>query len=144
MKVFGVDVKQKNKGYFGIRKCEVCGGLRDVNLIEVSGCEKFLCVPIKKLGIRRFLMCTTCGACFEINEDLWNYYSQYKFRFDKATTDQVISALNSISEDLAKNDICLKFEDKASQHSINMIFNNLCKKFNNPENLSEIISVYFS
>lgn len=144
MRFFGVDTSKKDNGYFGIRKCEVCGDLRDVNLIELTGTERFFGIPIKKLGIRRFLMCTSCGACFEINEDLWNYYCQYEYRFDKSTTDEVIHTLKEINEDLKKNNIILKFEDKSSEHSINMIFHNLCRKFNNPENISEIMSVYFS
>lgn len=144
MKFFGVDTKEKDLGYFGIRKCDVCEDFRDVNLIEVTGIDRFFAIPIKKLGTRRFLTCTKCGACFEINEDLWNYYCEYEYRFDKQTTDQIFDTLKNIAHDLKEKNINLKFDDKASEHSINLIFNNLCKKFANPENVGEIMSVYFS
>lgn len=144
MKLFGVDTKTQDKGYFGVRRCDVCGDFRDVNLVEITGTERFFGIPVKNLGKRRFMMCTTCGACFEINEDLWNYYCQYEYRFDKTTTDNVIATLKVIADDLKKSNIQLKFDDKACEHSINLIYHNLCRKFHNPENISEIMSVYFS
>lgn len=144
MKLFGVDTKEKNLGYFGIRKCDVCGDFRDVNLLEVKGTDRFFAIPVKSLGVRRFLTCTKCGACFEISEDLWNYYCEYEYRFDKQTTDKIFDTLKDISKHLKEKNINLKFDDKSSEHSINLIFNNLCKKFSNPENVGEIMSVYFS
>lgn len=144
MKLFGIDAKEKDHGYFGVRKCEVCGDFRDVNLIEVVGTERFFAIPLKKLGTRRFLACARCGACFEVNKDLWNYYCGYKYRFNKETTDQVLSTLKQIDDDLKSNNVSLKFDDKIYEHSINLMFKNLCKKFNNPENVEEIMSVYFS
>ena len=144
MKLFGTDVKKIEKGYFGIRKCENCKALKDVDLVEMQGKERIFCVPIKNLGSRRFLVCKDCGAAFEITEDLWNYYQQYEYRFDKSTTDEVIRTLDEITKDLNSNNINLSFKDKSSEQSINLIYHNLCKKFNNPENISELISVYFS
>lgn len=144
MKLFGRDVLKKDFGYFGIRRCDVCKTLRDVDLLEITGVERFLGIKTKNLGVRRFLVCSKCGASFEINADLWNYYSRYAYRFNKQTTDQVVAMLDGINGDLKQNNVILKLGDKTSLHSLNLIYHNLCKKFDNPDNIEEIMSVYFS
>lgn len=143
MKFFGLDVKTNEKGYFGVRRCTECKALRDVNLVEINGVERVCFIPTKKLASKRFLICTTCGAALEINNDLWNYYKTYN-RFDKPTTDKVVQTLKQIDTDLTEQNLNLRCEDNLSQSSLNMIFNNLIKKFGNPNNLEELISVYFS
>ncbi|MBQ8430899.1 MAG: hypothetical protein IJX26_03020 [Clostridia bacterium] len=143
MKFWGVDVKSREKGYFGIRKCSECGKLQDVDLLEVDGFKCYCFFPIKKLGTKRFLVCSKCGAALEISKDLWNYYEKYDFRFDKPTTDEIVAKLNNINLDLATNNIELNLKSPESQQSLNMIYDNLCKMYNNPENVEEIISVYF-
>ena len=55
-----------------------------------------------------------------------------------------MQTLKQIDTDLLEQNLNLKCEDKLSQSSLNMIFNNLIKKFGNPNNLEELISVYFS
>ena len=143
MKFFGLDVKTSEKGYFGVRRCSECKSLRDVNLIEINGVERFFFMPRKTHPTKHFLICATCGAALEINKDLWHYYQTYD-RFDKQTTDQVVNTLQQIDSDLNSQNLNLKCEDKSSQTSLNLIFNNLTKKFGNPNNLEELISVYFS
>ena len=143
MKFFGLNIKTKEKGYFGVRRCTECNALRDVNLVEIYGTERMFFIPTKKLNVKRFLICTSCGAALEINNDLWNYYKTYN-RFDKPTTDKVVQTLKQIDVDLANKNVDLRCEDKTSQTSLNLIFNNLIKKFGNPNNLEELISVYFS
>ena len=143
MKFFGLDVKTDEKGYFGIRRCTECKALRDVNLVEICGVERMFFVPVKKHACKRFLICTTCGAALEINNDLWNYYKTYD-RFDKSTTDKVVQTLQQIDSDLVDQNLNLKCEDKLSETSLNMIYEGLIKKYGNPNNLEELISVYFS
>ena len=143
MKFFGTDVKTEEKGYFGIRRCTECNALRDVNLVDIHGTERMFFIPIKKLGLKRFLVCSTCNAALEINKDLWNYYKTYS-RFDKHTTDQIVQTLKQIDLDLADNNVDLKIGSKESVSSLDMIYKNLIRKFGNPNNLEELISVYFS
>lgn len=143
MKFFGLDIKTNEKGYFGVRRCTGCKTLRDVNLVEIYGVERVCFIPVKKLSSKRFLICTTCGAALEINNDLWNYYKTYN-RFDKTTTDRVVQTLEQIDNDLSKQNLDLRCEDKFSEPSLNMIYDGLIKKFGNPNNLEELISVYFS
>lgn len=143
MKFFGTDVKTEEKGYFGIRRCTECNALRDVNLVEIYGTERMFFIPIKKLGLKRFLVCSSCNAALEINKDLWNYYKTYP-RFDKHTTDQIVQTLKQIDLDLADNNVDLKIGSKESVSSLDMIYKNLIRKFGNPNNLEELISVYFS
>jgi len=143
MKFFGLDVKTNEKGYFGVRRCTECKSLRDVNLVEITGVERMFFIPVKKLANKRFLICTTCGAALEINNDLWNYYNTYN-RFDKSTTDKVVETLQQIDSDLTDKNLSLKCDDKISQSSLNLIYDGLIKKFGNPNNLEELISVYFS
>ena len=143
MKFLGTDIKTDEKGYFGVRRCTECNALKDVNLIEVHGIERVFFMPIKKLGLKRFLICSSCGAALEINNDLWNYYSTYS-RFDKPTTDQIVQTLKQIDLDLANQNLNLKTGTKESLSSLDMIYKNLIRKFGNPNNLEELISVYFS
>lgn len=144
MKFIGTDVKKNNKGYFGVRKCQNCNKLQDVNLIELQGRECFFFIPYKNLQVKRFLICNTCGAGFEIDDDLWHYYSSYDYRFDKTTTNEIVHTLTDIEKNLKANNVILNLEDGISEASINMIFDNLCEKYNNPKNVEELISVYFS
>lgn len=143
MKFFGLNVKTEEKGYFGVRRCNNCKDIKDVKLMEVTGTENMFFIPIKKLGTKRFLICEKCGAALEINEDLWNFYKTYD-RFDKSTTDQVVQTLKQIDVNLNNSNVKLDCKDKFSENSINMIYDTLFKKFGNPNNLEELISVYFS
>lgn len=144
MKIFGRDVTETKKGYFGVRRCTICKALRDVNLLELKGVERFLFLPVKRLGIQRYLICEKCGAGLQINDDLWNYYKTYEYRFTKETTDEIVKTLDKIAIDLKANHIELNYNDKSCENSLNMIYRNLCKQFSNPENVEELISVYFS
>jgi len=144
MKFFGIDVKENSKGYFGVRYCQNCKKLMDVNLVELQGKECFFFVPIKQTPVKRFLVCNSCGAAFELDEDLWHYYSSYSYRFDKSTTQEIVQTLQDIEKNLKENNVKLACEDKLSEASLNMIYKNLCEKYPNPQNVEELISVYFS
>lgn len=144
MKAFGFDVKTQNFGYFGVRRCGVCNSLQDVDLLKFKGIIRFLFLPIKTVKEKRFLACQKCGACFEINDDLWNYYKTYKERYSKRTTDEILKYIIAIDKDLQQNQINLMLDSEESKKSISMIFNELLQKYNNPNNLEELISVYFS
>ena len=144
MKFWGIDIKQKNNGYFGVRRCTNCNQIRDVELMELQG-KKCVCFfPVKDLGTKRFLICSHCTAALEINDDLWEYYSKYDYRFDKQTTDEIVDTLKNINNTLTSKEINLDFDSKDSQSALNLIYDKLCAKYNNPQNLEEIISVYFS
>lgn len=144
MKFVGIEVKENDKGYFGIRRCELCKQLRDVKLIELYGQSYLFFIPIKKLNPKRFLVCEKCGACFEISEKLWNYYKEYyPRRFDKKTTDSVVAVLNQINSSLVENNVNIKITDPTCKNSLDMIYQNLCKTFGNQKNIEEIMSVYF-
>ena len=143
MKFIGTDVVTYEKGYFGVRRCGNCKDVRDVKLIEMCGKERLLFIPIKNIGKKRFLICEKCGAALEINDDLWNFYKSYP-RFDKDTTDEVLTTLKQIENNLNVSNVKLSCTDKLSENSLNMIYDSLNKRFNNPGNVEELISVYFS
>ena len=144
MKFFGIDSKQINKGYFGVRRCSQCNQINDVNLVDLTGTQCVCFFPIKKYPTRHFLVCSNCGAALEINEDLWNYYNSYPYRFDKKTTDEIVATLDVIDQDLKQQGVNIKCGEEKNVNSLNMIFDSLCKKFDNPQNVEELVSVYFS
>lgn len=145
MKLFGKDITEVNKGYFGVRRCTICKEhLRDVNLVEIYATNYFLCIPIKSTLIKRILVCTHCKAYMEIDDKLWKYYnSYYNNRFSKSTTDDIIETLSSISSQMEQNGIKLKASDETSTPSIDLIFNRLCDKYGVSENIEEILSVFY-
>jgi hypothetical protein len=145
MKFLGKDIKEVNKGYFGVRRCTICNEhLRDVDLIEIHCTNYFCFIPLRSTIIKRILVCTNCKAYMEIDDKLWKYYSTYyNHRFDKQTTDGIINTLSSISNTMAENGIALKVDDETSQKSLDLIFNSLCDKYGVSENVEEIVSVFF-
>jgi len=144
MKFFGLDTKQIKKGYFGVRRCTNCNSLNDVNLVELNTTQCVCFFSIKKYPTRHFLVCSNCGAVLELNQDLWNYYNSYPYRFDKKTTDEIVSTLNNIDRDLQQQGVDIKCGEEKNLNSLNMIFDGLCKKFDNPKNVEELVAVYFS
>ena len=145
MKFVGKELKDINKGYFGVRRCTICNEeLRDVNLVEIHSTNYVCFVPVKSSIVKRILVCNHCKAYMEIDDKLWQYYaSYYNKRFDKSTTDNIIATLKSISNEMAQNGIRLKADDEASQKSLDLIFNKLCDKYNSVENVEEIVSVFY-
>ena len=145
MKFLGKDYIEVDKGYFGVRRCTICNdNIRDVNLVEVYTANYFCFFPIRKTLFKRILVCQHCKAFMEIDNQLWGYYSTYyNNRFDKTTTDSIIGSLSKISNDIEKNGIKLKIDDESSQQSLDFIYSNLCKKYNTPQNVEEIVSVFY-
>ena len=132
MKFFGKDIKEINKGYFGVRRCTICKGeLRDVNLVEICATSYFCFVPLRSTIVKRLLVCNHCKAFMEIDSKLWEYYSSYyNKRFNKSTTDEIINTLQSISNNIEQSGVKLEIDDKTSQQSLDLLYKGLCNKYN--------------
>ena len=145
MKFFGKDVKQVNKGYFGVRRCNVCNDeLRDVELVELYAVNRVCFAPISQRLLKRILVCKQCNAYMEIDDKLWRYYnSYYNQRFNKSTTDSIISLLTTMNKDLEKNGVKLGVDDKISESSLDLIYRSLTQKYQVYQNIEEIISVFY-
>lgn len=145
MKFFGKDVKEVNKGYFGVRRCSICNDeLRDVNLVELHVTNYFCFIPIKSEIVKRILVCSHCDAYMEINSKLWKYYeTYYNDRFTKDTTDNIIGLLNAVSKEMDKKGVKLTMTDEACEKSLDVIYNGLIDKYGSEQNVEEIISVFY-
>lgn len=144
MKIFGADVVKKEKGFFGVRKCSNCNELVDVNYLELQGIERFLFIPVKKYITKRYLHCSKCQALYEITDEQWNHYSSYLHnRVDKNTTGEIIKTLEKINSSLLDNGTVIDVEDKLYHETLDLICDNLIKKYGHKENIEEIMSVYF-
>ena len=145
MKIFGADIIKINKGFFGIRKCETCGELKNVNLLILKGVVRFFFFPIKTLITKKFLVCQKCEACYEITEDQWNYYSTYiSNRLDQKTTEKVVQTLNDINKTFLNKGTIIDIDNEIYYPSLDNILISLAKKYGHEQSLQEIMSVYFS
>ncbi len=145
MKILGRELKEVNKGYFGVRRCTICKEeLRDVDLVEIYATSYFLFIPIKNVLLKRILVCKHCKSYMEIDEKLWQYYkTYYNERFNKKTTDTIIETLTTLSNDMAQNGVKLKASDETAQKSLDVIYKGLTNKYGVCENVEEIISVFY-
>lgn len=145
MKFFGEDIKQVDKGYFGVRRCTICNDeLQDVNLVELNSSFNIFFIPVKKLASKHILVCQNCGVFMEINEELWKYYLSYlNKRFNKSTTDEIIQMLTDINEQLITNGVKLELDNKDAQQSIDLIYRSMVEKYKVCENVEELISVFY-
>lgn len=145
MKFFGKDVKQVDRGFFGIRRCTICDeALRDVNLVELWVTTNIFFVPIKSSCEKRLLVCQKCDACMEINDDLWEYYQTYlNRRFNKATTHEIVGTLTQLDNQMRDKGVNLSIDDKSMEASINLIYNSLVEKYKTWQNVEEIVSVFY-
>ena len=144
MKVFDIKLKERNKGYLGIRRCTVCRDLIDVDLILVKRKFYFLGIPLYTIGTNRCLKCKKCRAILCI-DNLWNHYKTYlKTRFNKQMTDDVINSLKEIDEGLKGQGISLNLRDEKDKKTIQYVYESLYKKYGNQKNIEEIVSIYFS
>lgn len=145
MKFFGKDIKEVNKGYFGIRRCTVCKDeLRDVDLVEIYATNYVCFIPTKTELVKRILVCSQCNAYMEINNKLWNYYeSYYNDRFSKSITDNIVGILTRMSDEMSKKGVRLSIGDDVSQKSLDIIYNGLIDKYGVEQNVEEIISVFY-
>ena len=143
MKLFGLDIVQQNLGYFGVRRCSECGGLKDVDYVKIRAVFRLFGIPIPLQTLKRFLVCSKCGAAFDISDELWEYYkSYYNKRFSKSKTDELISILIKVDANIADNSV--DYSARGYNSILDMIYESLIKKFPNSKNLEEVISVYFS
>ena len=84
------------------------------------------------------------SAFMEIEESLWNYYSTYiNKRFTKSTTDEIVGTLSNMNKELKNSGIKLNLDDESCHQSIDLIYNNLVKKYSTWQNVEEIISVFY-
>lgn len=145
MKFLGKDIKEVNKGYFGVRRCTICNNkLRDVNLVEIVATNYICYIPTKSNVIKRILVCQHCNSFMEIDNKLWGYYNTYySQRFNKTTTDTIINTLKDISRDMEEKGINLTIDDESSQQSLDLIFKSLSNKYGTPENVEELVSVFY-
>ena len=145
MKFLGKEIKDVDKGYFGVRRCTICDEqLRDVNLVEIYSTNHVCFVPLPKTLVSRILVCQHCHSYMEINNDLWRYYSSYyNKRFSKTTTDNIVNILTDISKQMEQNGIKLNTQDDASLQSLDLIYKSLSEKYKVCENVEEIISVFY-
>ena len=125
MKFFGKDIKEIDKGYFGVRRCTICKNeLRDVNLVEIHATNYVCFIPTKSVLVKRILTCSQCNAYMEIDNKLWNYYATYyKDRFSKATTDNILGILTQMSSEMEKKGVKLNIADESSQKSLDVMKN---------------------
>ena len=145
MKFLGRELKEVNKGYFGVRRCTICNAeLRDVNLVEIYATNYICFVPVRKTLIKRLLVCQHCKAYMEIDDKLWGYYSTYyNTRFNKTTTDNIINTLTQLSTTMEQNGVKLDIDDDSAQQSLDLIYKSLCDKYGVCENVEEIVSVFY-
>ncbi|MBQ8522421.1 MAG: hypothetical protein IJ458_02015 [Clostridia bacterium] len=145
MKFLGKEIKETDKGYFGVRRCTICNEkLRDVNLVEISSTSYFCFIPIRRVIIKRILVCQHCKAYMEIDNKLWEYYSTYYHqRFNKTTTDTIVNTLQTISNSMKQNGFKLDIGDETCQQSLDLIYKSLCDKYGVFQNVEEIISVFY-
>ena len=145
MKMFGKELKEVNKGYFGVRRCTICNDeLRDVELVEIYAESHMFFVPISRKLIKRILVCKHCNAYMEIDDKLWKYYdSYYNKRFDKATTDSILEILTTMTKQMEQNGVKLSIGDKTSEASLDLIYNRLAQKYEVEQNIEEIVSVFY-
>ncbi len=145
MKFIGDSIETTNLGYFGIRQCEVCGGFRDVDLVEVKRVYRFFFFNVKTYGVKRFLCCKQCSACFEISPELWNFYQGYIHkRFNKKVTDEIVTMLEKINNDFVSHGTIIDLDDKVYHRSLDTIHEVLTQKYGHSEYLEELMSIYFS
>ena len=145
MKFFGKEIRELNKGYFGVRRCTICNDeLRDVDLVEIYATSYFCFVPIRNTLLKRILVCSHCKAYMEIDNKLWNYYqTYYNERFNKSTTDNIINLLTSLSQQMEQNGVKLGIHDETAQQSLDLIHKTLSEKYGVRENIEEIITVFY-
>lgn len=144
MKAFGLDVVKKDKGFFGVRQCTQCGGIVDVNLLELTGVDRFLFIPVKKYVTKRYLSCTKCQSLFTLTDEQWNHYKTYlNHRLSKKTTDEILDKLKDINKTYLEKGIIVDIDDKVYHAALDEICDNLTKKYGHTKNLEEIISVFF-
>lgn len=145
MKFFGKQIKEVNKGYFGVRRCTICKDeLRDVDLVEIYATSYFCFIPIKSVLIKRILVCSHCKAYMEIDNKLWQYYATYyNDRFSKSVTDNILGILTKLSKDMEQSGVKLSVSDETSQKSLDVIYNGLIDKYGVEPNIEEIISVFY-
>lgn len=145
MKFLGKEIKEINKGYFGVRRCTICGEeLRDVDLVEIYATNYFCFIPTRTTIIKRILVCKHCKAYMEIDNKLWSYYSTYyKDRFNKSTTDEIVNTLKTLSTNMEQKGTKLDIEDETSQQALDLIYKSLCEKYGVCENVEEIVSVFY-
>lgn len=145
MKFIGDSIETNNLGYFGIRHCEVCGDFRDVDLIEVKRVFRFCFFNIKTYGVKRFLCCQKCNACFEISPELWSYYQTYIHeRFNKQVTDEIIATLTKINDDFVSHGTIINLDDSIYHKSLDTIHESLSKKYGHKAYLEELMSIFFT
>lgn len=144
MKPFGLDIVKKDKGYFGVRQCTQCGGLKDVNLIELTGVDRFLFIPVKKHITKRYLYCSGCDGLFTLSDEQWNHYKSYlHHRLSKKDTEEVISTLSNINNIYKEQGVNIDIDDKVYHPALDDICESLIKKYGHKENMEELISVFF-
>ena len=145
MKFFGKDIREVNRGYFGVRRCTLCKDeLRDVDLVEIYATNYVCFIPVKQTLIKRILVCKQCKAYMEIDNKLWSYYATYyNQRFSKSVTDNILGLLSKLSKDMEQNGVVLSVGDDTSKKALDMIFNSLIDKYGVEQNIEEIISVYY-
>ena len=146
MKFLGKEIKEYNKGYFGVRRCTVCDNqLRDVDWAEICERTNICFVPVYKRTISHILICKTCNAYMTINDKLWKYYSKYLGeRFSKGTTDEIVTTIKKVDKELQNNGVKLSVEDSSADKSLDLIYNILVEKYGCAENVEEIISVFYN
>ena len=145
MKFFGKELKQVNKGYFGVRRCTICNEeLRDVNLVEIYAVNHICFVPVSSTLVKRILVCQHCNSYMEISNSLWEYYSTYyNKRFNKPTTDNIIKTLINMNKQLEEKGVKLGIDDKTAEQSLDLIYKSLSQKYKVWENVEEIISIFY-
>ncbi len=146
MKFFGKEIKEYNRGYFGIRRCTVCNNqLRDVDLADVYERFNVCFLPLYKRTFAHILVCKTCNAYMEIDNKLWTYYAKYlPSRFNKNTTDEIMSTIKKVDNELQNNGVKLNIDDTSSDKSLDLIYKILVEKYGCAENIEEIISVFYN
>lgn len=146
MKFFGKDINEANKGYFGVRRCTVCdNNLRDVNLANINQTFNLFFLPVYKKTIGHILVCRTCNAYMNLDNKLWSYYSKYlSSRFNKTQTDEIVSTIKQVDNELKNNGVKLSVDDASCDKSLDLIYNILVEKYGSAQNVEEIISVFYN
>ena len=118
--IYGWGKKSKHLADMGIDKCNNCNNYAPFEVRELSNNASLFFVPMAKWNKKSYLVCTTCNAGYELNEETKN-----KFLADsvKLPSNSIcVEIWNKIDEFLAQrikqgtnadgwvNDVILEFE----------------------------------
>jgi len=91
---FGWGKKAKRLANGGIDKCPNCGNVSPFGLYKISSSVSLYFVPVAKFATKHYLVCSTCEAGFELDEE--KRIAVLRASADLPTSDDMIAIWNAI------------------------------------------------